>query len=216
MQHHAVDERHELSATLRAVGPTAATLCGDWTATELAAHLVLRERSIAELAGRLPVRQLHRHAERRLAEFVAREPYDRIVATLDRGPAWTDFPVATVWSLPPVRELVNLLEYVVHHEDVRRAVPGTPPRALAVARQRAVWQRLRASAPLTMRAVPVGVLLAWPGHSHIRTGRARVVTVSGDPIELALVAFGRQRVAQVDYDGSPEDVAAVAGARIAL
>ena len=41
-------------------------------------------------------------------------------------------------------------------------------------------------------------------------------TVTGDPVELALVAFGRQRVAHVDYDGTAEDVDVVRGARIAI
>ena len=35
-----------------------------------------------------------------------------------------------------------------------------------------------------------------------------MVTVTGEPLELALLAFGRQRVAQVDYDGAAEDVGA--------
>ncbi len=40
--------------------------------------------------------------------------------------------------------------------------------------------------------------------------------MTGDPVELALVAFGRQRVAHVDYDGTAEDVDVVRGARIAI
>ena len=37
-------ERAALVTTMRAVGPDAPTLCGDWTTRDLAAHLVLRER----------------------------------------------------------------------------------------------------------------------------------------------------------------------------
>jgi uncharacterized protein (TIGR03085 family) len=224
MHQHAIDERHELSSTLRAAGPDAPTLCGDWTTAVLAAHLALRERSVAEMAGRLPVAVLRRNAERELRDFAAREPYERVVDAIDQGPSWSDSigwaPVAALWSLPPVREAVNLLEYVIHHEDVRRAADGVAPRAMPVARQRAVWSRLRLGAPLTMRRVPVGVRLVWPGHGEVLTRRARhghpLVTVEGDPVELALVAFGRQRVAQVAYDGSPADVAIVRGATIAV
>ena len=43
-----------------------------------------------------------------------------------------------------------------------------------------------------------------------------MVTVTGDPVELALVAFGRQRVAQVVYDRDPTDVATVSGAKISI
>lgn len=216
MQRHALDERHELSATLRAAGPDAPTLCGDWTTAVLAAHLVRRERSLVEAAGRLPVRRLHDHSEQRLAEVAAREPYEHLVAEFEAGP-----PVPSPFALPPVREALNLLEYLVHHEDVRRAGPQVTPRELPEARERAVWSRLRLSAPLTMRGMRIGVRLVWPAHGEIRAGRphrtdGRLVAVNGDPAELALVAFGRQRVARVAYDGTPEDVSLVSGARIAI
>jgi uncharacterized protein (TIGR03085 family) len=220
MQHHAVDERQELSETLRAAGPDAPTLCGDWTTSVLAAHLVQRERSLAEAAGRLPVRRLRRRANQALSELASREPYERLVAAVQKGPSMSEsgrfVPLAALWSVPPFREAVNLLEYAIHHEDVRRAVPGATPRSLPEARQQAMWSRLRFSAPLTMRAVPIGVRLVWPGHGEIRTRRAPVVTVTGEPMELALVAAGRQRVADVAYDGPAAEVAAVSGARIAI
>ncbi|MDT4934484.1 MAG: hypothetical protein QOK11_2376 [Pseudonocardiales bacterium] len=215
MEHHALDERHELSQALRAAGPDAPTLCGEWTTAVLAAHLVQRERSLVEAAGRLPVGSLRRRADEALHELAERTPYDQLVAAVDSGP-----PFYSPWALAPLREAVNLLEYVVHHEDVRRGVPGTGPRAMPIARQRAIWSRLRLSAPFTMRAVPVGVRLLWPGHGEILTRRAKhgfpVVTVGSEPVELALVAFGRQRVAQVDYDGSAADVATVSGAKIRI
>jgi uncharacterized protein (TIGR03085 family) len=215
MEHHALDERHELSQALLDAGPDAPTLCGDWTAAVLAAHLVRRERSLVEAAGRLPVGSLRRRADEALHELAERSPYDRLVAEVDSGP-----PRYSPWAFAPLREAVNLLEYVVHHEDLRRAVPGTGPRAMPIARQRAIWARLRLSAPFTMRAVPVGVRLVWPGRGEILTRRAKhgfpVVAVQGEPVELALVAFGRQRVAQVDYDGAPVDVATVSGAKIRI
>jgi uncharacterized protein (TIGR03085 family) len=215
MEHHALDERHELSQALLNAGPDAPTLCGDWTAAVLAAHLVQRERSLVEAAGRLPVGSLRRRADDALHELAERTPYDQLVAEVDSGP-----PRYSPWAFAPLREAVNLLEYVIHHEDVRRAVPGAGPRAMPIARQRAIWARLRLSAPFTMRAVPVGVRLLWPGRGEILTRRAKhgfpVVAVQGEPVELALVAFGRQRVAQVDYDGSPVDVAKVSGAKIRI
>lgn len=188
-----------------------ATLCGDWTTSELTAHMVLRERSLVELGGRLPVPRLQQRAEQAIGAYVARHSYPELVNLLDAGP-----PAFSPWALPPLREAVNLLEYLIHHEDVRRAAGEISPRALSVARQRAAWQRLRMAAPMTMRAVPLGVRLVWPSHGEIRTRRAQPVTVTGDPVELALVAFGRQRVAQVSYDGSAVDVAVVSGARIAI
>lgn len=55
-------ERRALVATFREVGPQAPTLCEGWNTTDLAAHLVVRERrldataGIAFLSGRAAVR----------------------------------------------------------------------------------------------------------------------------------------------------------------
>lgn len=223
MAHFAVTERQALAETLRSVPPDAPTLCGDWTAAQLAAHLVLRERSIIELAGLLPVRAAQRKAQEELAAFAAR-PYSELVAAVESGPSWREVvgpvPVAWVWSLPPVREQANLLEYLIHNEDVRRAQAGWVARDLGDALQRAVWRRLPFSVRLTMRGVRLGVALHAPGYGEIRAGRGArhgvAVTVTGAPVELALFAFGRHAVAQVDYDGKPEDVEAVRGARMGI
>jgi hypothetical protein len=83
-----------------------------------------------------------------------------------------------------------------------------------------VWQRLPGLTRLTMRGAPVGVALHSPEHGGVRTGRAKrdgvAVTVTGAPLELALFAFGRQAVAQVDYDGAPQDVTALENARMGI
>ena len=71
-------------------------------------------------------------------------------------------------------------------------------------------------ARLTLRAVRVPVRLVWPDHGEVSVGRGdAAVTVTGPPEELALVAFGRQQVARVDYKGSAEAVEQVRGADIA-
>lgn len=224
MHQHALDERLALSETLRRVGPDSQTLCGDWTTSQLVAHLVLRERSVVEAAGRLPVASLRRRAATVVDELAAGVPFEELVATFERGPRWTEVqgpvPVAWLWALPPVREVANLLEYLVHHEDVRRAAPTWRARAVSVAVQAAAWQRLRLLAQVTLRSVPVGVELRWPGHEPIRTRAARrsgvAVEVIGDPIEVALFAFGRLAVAGVEYEGDDADIAAVQKADISL
>ena len=62
--------------------------------------------------------------------------------------------------------------------------------------------------------------LEWPGHGTIPVHRMRkgpaAVTVSGEPVELALLAFGRQGVAVLDYAGSDADVATVRDADISI
>ncbi len=224
MTQHAVAERHALSETLRRVGASAPTLCGEWSSAQLAAHLVLRERSVVELGGRLPVAALRRRAERVVTDLAAGTPYAELVDTVDRGPSWREVrgpvPVAWLWSLPPVAELANLLEYLVHHEDVRRAQPDWSPRALPMELQETVWQRLHLLARVTLRSVPVGLTLHWPSHGELATRRARrsgsAVTVTGEAVELALFAFGRADHAQLEWTGSPADVEAVRQADISL
>jgi uncharacterized protein (TIGR03085 family) len=224
MHRHAADERHALAETLRSAGPSAATLCGDWITAQLAAHLVMRERSVAEMAGRLPVRRLQEHAAQLIDDLATPERYPGLVDAVDRGPSWKDLagpvPIAWLWAFPPVSETANLLEYLVHHEDVRRAAPGWVPRSIPIDVQTVVWKRLQVIARLTLRSVPVGLALAWPSHGEFRTRLAArgapTVTVTGDAVELALFAFGRLAVAQVDYDGTPGDVEAVRNADISL
>lgn len=212
MPHHALDERQDLAATLRSTAASAPTLCGDWDAAHLAAHLALRERSLSEVAGRVPSRRLHAFAGRRLDAYLDRAGYPAVVDAFAAGP-----PRFSPFAVPALREAVNLLEYVVHHEDVRRAGPDVTPRVLPADRQMAVWQRLRTAARLTLRMARVPVRLEWPSHGTVTVGRAAdAVTVAGDPVELALVAFGRQRAAHVDYRGDEVSIQRLRTARIAL
>jgi uncharacterized protein (TIGR03085 family) len=209
---HAVDERGELVESLRAAGAGAPTLIPDWTTSQLAAHLVLRERSFAELAGRVPVSSFQDFAQRRLDRYAAEVPYEQIVQAFAAGP-----PRWSPLAVPRLREALNLLEYLVHHEDVRRAVRSWQPRELPDQRLRAIWSRLRVGARMTMRSVPLPVRLAWSGDDEVVIGRgAPRVTISGDPVELAMFAFGRQRVAQVRYRGDDNDIGTVREASISV
>jgi uncharacterized protein (TIGR03085 family) len=199
-------------------------LSGEWTAAQLAAHLVLRERSAVEALGRLPSKRMQQIAQRKIDELVAEQPYAQIVAAVESGPSWRDvrlpLPIAPIWALPVVREKANLIEYLVHHEDVRRAQPDWAPRELPAELVTEIWRRLPVSIRLTMRRVPLGVALAWPGHGEVRTPRAKRhgarVTVTGDPIELLLFTFGRRTAAQVRVDGSGEDVTTLTRAPVGL
>jgi len=224
MRHHALDERHALAKTLRRAGADAPTLCGDWRAAQLAAHLVLRERSLVELGGRLPVPRLQAAAERLISQVADEQPYERLVDLVDRGPSWRDvrwpLPTAPLWSAPAVREAANLAEYLIHHEDVRRAGDEWTPRTLPVDLQMAVWKRLPVMTRIAMRKVPVPVELAWPSHGSVRAGAKRpdaaAVRVTGDPVELVLFASGRLAHARVEFAGEPDDIALVRGAPIGL
>jgi hypothetical protein len=103
VQQHALTERLALSETLRAAGPGSPTLCGGWTTTELAAHLVARERSVVEGAGRIPLPRLQQAAGRVVSDLAARPPYAELVDAVGRGPSWQprDLPEAfhdAVWA----------------------------------------------------------------------------------------------------------------------
>jgi uncharacterized protein (TIGR03085 family) len=208
---HTIAERTALHDTLAEVGPEAPTLCTGWDTRMLLAHLIVRERSLVEQATRMRFPRAAHAAERALKDFAATHSYAAMLAAFDRGaPFWSPF------ALPPAREIANLLEYAIHHEDVRRVDPSARPRPLSLARQHAMFKRLRWFAHATMKDAPVPVELRWEAHS-IRVGRGsdRAV-VTGDPLELALFAYGRQPVAVVEYSGDPVAVAAIRGAKLGV
>lgn len=197
--------------TLTEAGPDAPTLCTGWDTRTLLAHMILRERSLVETATRLQLPRAGVAAERALHDFASTHSYAAMLAAFDRGaPLWS--PLA----LPPARELFNLLEYAVHHEDVRRVDPAAGPRPIPVSRQRAIFNRLKYFAHVTMRGASVPVELRWNDQS-IKVGRgSRRAVIIGDPMELALFAYGRQPVAVVEYAGDAAAVAAVKGDRLGI
>jgi uncharacterized protein (TIGR03085 family) len=212
---YARDERLALCALLDKVGPGEPTLCEGWTTLDLAAHLVLREHRPDTGLGLLwgPLAGHTRRVQRKLAE---RTPHPRLVETIRNGP-----PRLSMFGLPGMDERVNLVEYFVHHEDVRRAQPDWEPRELDKGLADALWQRL-GMARFLLRKAPVGVELArddksepepgGKGGSRVRiTAKARtpVVTVTGPPTELTMWALGRTAAARIRLDGSEADVKAL-------
>jgi uncharacterized protein (TIGR03085 family) len=214
---YARDERLTLCALLDQAGPREPTLCEGWATLDLAAHLVVRERRPDAGLGLLggPMAAHTRAVQRRLAQ---RTPYPRLVQMVRSGP-----PRLSLFGLPGADERANVVEYFVHHEDVRRAQPDWEPRKLDPGLTEVLWARLR-MARFVLRKAPVGVELvrddqpepAGPGRSRVRiTARARtpVVTVTGTPAELTMWALGRTTAARVRLDGSDAAVAALSGAR---
>jgi uncharacterized protein (TIGR03085 family) len=215
---YARDERLALCALLDKAGPREPTLCEGWATLDLAAHLVIREHRPDAGPGLLggPLAAHTRKVQRRAAERI---PYPRLVETIRTGP-----PRLSVFGLPGLDERLNLVEYFVHHEDVRRARPDWEPRELDRGLADALWQRL-GMARFLLRRAPVGVELARDDHpesgpgvrvgSRVRiTAKARtpVVTVTGPPAELTLWALGRTAAARVRLDGSEADVKALSAA----
>ncbi len=205
----AQDERRALCDLLAELGPDQPTLCTGWQTSDLAAHLVLRERRPDAGAGVLggPLAGYTRRVQGGLA---ARNSFARLIELIRTGP-----PRVSLFGLPGADDRLNLVEYFVHHEDVLRAQPGWQPRKTGPDLADVLWDRL-SLARFMLRKAPVGVELvradADTGRGRVRiTAKARtpVVTVTGDPAELTLWTMGRVGVADVHMDGADADVAAL-------
>lgn len=196
------NERLALAEMFRTVEPSAATLCTGWTTRHLLAHLVQRENhplaNIADQISRRPPGE-----EKHLAALADTAQSDSGYQALihrfaDGPPRWSPMN----WA----GEQLNLLEFVIHHEDVRRGgSTAPPPRNLPVEERRLIFQRLPLLARLAYRKAPVGIVLAGPaGNRHIIKKNTRQVELQGDSVELALYVSGRQRAASVELHGSSE------------
>ena len=81
------------------------------------------------------------------------------------------------------------------------------------------WQttRLETVARLSGRRSPVGLVLRRPnGQTVVAHKGTPVVTVSGEPSELLLFAYGRQQVARVELEGDEDAVSRVREANLGL
>lgn len=194
----ASDSRAALADALLDVGPDAPTLCEGWNARDLAAHLVVRERRPDSMVG-VVVPPLAGWTERVRREAAAR-PFTELVEEVRTGPpAWSPF------ALPGLRDAANTGEFVVHLEDVRRAVPDWRPRELSEADRSVLWRIVSRQGPMLYRHSPVGVVLVVPDGPRRRVRRGDVsVAVTGQPEELLLHAFGRTGHALVEVTG-PDD-----------
>jgi uncharacterized protein (TIGR03085 family) len=201
---YAREERLALCALLDETGPDAPTLCAGWTTGDLAAHLVLRERRPVAAAGVLggPLAGHTAKVQRRIR---GRNSFSALVQAIRTGP-----PRFSMMAIPGMDERANTVEYFVHHEDIRRAVPGWEPRELSPGESDALWRRLR-MARMLLRKSPVGVELARDDKDpdtvdgdifRITAKNATpVVTVIGPPAELTMWALGRTTAASVRFDG---------------
>ncbi|MER5405121.1 TIGR03085 family metal-binding protein [Streptomyces sp. NPDC002769] len=201
MSTHAKRERLLLADLLETAGPNAPTLCEGWNTRDLAAHVVVRERR-ADAAGGLLIKQLAPRLERVQAEF-AEKPYEELIQLIRTGP-----PRLSPFSLKQIDEASNTVEFYVHTEDVRRAQPGWAPRELDPVFQDALWSRLERTARLAGRGAPTGLVLRRPdGQTAVAHKGTPVVTVTGEPSELLMFAFGRQKAADVELDGDKDAIA---------
>jgi uncharacterized protein (TIGR03085 family) len=204
------EERQRLADLLLTVGPDQPTLCAGWTTRDLAAHLVVRERRPDAAAGVI-LPPLREHGER-IRRATAARPFPEIVDDVRNPPWWS--PV----SNPLLDELTNTVEFFVHHEDVRRGVPGWQPRELTEEHGRAIWRAVQFTGKMALRRVrmPVRIREANGYGQFTAGGESAQVTVVAPAGELALFLSGRQRAARAEVEGPVEQVERLRTANLAV
>lgn len=198
MSNLARTERLRLVDAARRAGEDAPTLCEGWTTRDLATHLVIRERHpVAALGIFMPKFDGKREEQE---QAYASMPYARLLGLVASPPRWTP------GRWPGVEAVMNTAEYIVHHEDIRRAEIEWIPRRLSLPENRAVWAACR-TALLPFAAKAEGrVEIASPGFGQRSagrqtggsTGKASGITITGEPVEILLYLMGRERHALVD------------------
>lgn len=210
----AAAERAELCELFTAVGEHAPTLCGEWDAGDLAAHLVIRETRPDALAG-LVFPPLHGYTAKLEKALRETQPFAALVERIRTGPpAWSPL------GLPGVRDRGNLHEYFIHHEDVRRARPGWHVRDLPPETRDGLWRLVRLMAPMLVRGVKATRITLRTADGGERTlGRAdspHQVELTGEPGELLIYLSGRRGSAEVKITGSPAGQARLAAAPLGM
>lgn len=149
-------EREDLTADFRAADPDAPTLCAGWTVRHLCAHLVQRQRMVLrnvwdQVTTRSPGHE--RIMSRLVEDAETPEGYAALVESFAKGPSRHSL-------MGRFDEALNLVEYVVHREDLRRGSGPVPPRVLPEAELAEIWRRARPILKRAYRKSPVGVVLA--------------------------------------------------------
>jgi uncharacterized protein (TIGR03085 family) len=210
MPRYARIERHALADALLAAGPDAPTLCDGWTARDLAAHVVVRDRR-PDAAPGIMFKPLAGWTERVRDRVRDAHPYPDLVAMVRNGPRLSPM------NLPVLDEMTNTVEFFVHAEDARRGRPGWEPRSLDAGLAEGLWRRLPPLARLNLRRIPDTVRIEAPGRGAFTVGDGEPsVTATGDPGELLLFFMGRQSASRVDISGDTAAVTRLAGATFGI
>ena len=204
-------ERDQLCDEFLVVGPDAPTLCEGWTTSHLATHLVVRDGRPDLIVG--PMLPIVGSYAKNAVRAIRKQPWPDLVEAVREGP-----PIYSPTALGPIDELVNLIEFFIHHEDVRRAAPQWEPRELPRAEEQAIWTALTRASRLMFRRSRVGVELVSPYGRN----RAKPVTPQGDvaldglPSELVLAAYGRRAHARIEEVGSADAISALWASKLGL
>jgi uncharacterized protein (TIGR03085 family) len=192
---------------LRSLGPAADVLPTGWVTADLAAHLYVRERRPDAALGVVLPGPAAAYTSRVMASVLRVSGYDQVVDVLAAGPPG---------PLRLVDEQLNLMEFFVHVEDVRRP-QGCDPRFLPVSMERALFARLRMLLRLSLlrvRGIQVDLVAAHGERASFGSGPT--AQLRGPVGELALWVFDRKAAADVGLSGSPAAVARLDRARLSV
>jgi uncharacterized protein (TIGR03085 family) len=201
-------ERHQLCDLALELGPSAPTLCGDWDVKELLAHLVVRERSPLGAPGILVPRLEH------LTDRAMHKAARRDLATLVRQLR----AARSLLAVPVVDQLVNTLEFFVHHEDIRRAQHGWTPRALDDRTNDVLWRAITVGGRALVRpaGVPVSIRRADSRDTSVLRRGSDPVVVTGPVGELVMFLYGRRQTAGLEFAGPETSVRRLRNASLGL
>jgi uncharacterized protein (TIGR03085 family) len=190
-------ERAVLVELFRTLGPDADVLCEGWTTADLAAHLYVRERRPDAAPGAVLPGPAASYTARVMASVLRVNGFDNVVDILAAGPPRL---------LRPLDEQMNLVEFFIHVEDVRRA-QGDQPRSLPPEMERALFARLRVLLRMSLlRLRDVEVEVVTEHGERASYGHGPGVELRGPVGDVALWVFGRKAAAAVDLSGDPESI----------
>jgi uncharacterized protein (TIGR03085 family) len=202
-------EREQLCDLALELGSTAPTLCGEWRVQELVAHLLVRERSLIGAPGIVikPLSGLH---DRETARVARSAELPTLVAKLRSARSFL--------GIPGIDQLVNTLEFFVHHEDIRRAQPDWQPRQLDDRSSGVLWKAIGVSGKGLVRpaGVPVTIRNAATGQTTVLRGGSSPVTLTGEVAELVMFLYGRSQTRDLQFEGPEDSVARLKAARLGV
>ena len=207
-------ERAALCETLAEVGPDAPTLCDEWAASDIAAHIVVSERyGGVPMVIAYPLRRVLTTRTRERAMTKLRAVGERQIRALKpRGWDWLMKRLKAgpprLHGLPSIAP-IRLIEEWIHHEDIRRA-NAMPVRQPSAQLREALWQAGVLLTQLTEFAEGrEGLEVRLPDGRTTRLGNETHVRVEGEPGEVLMFLSGRTSAAHVDVEGDEPAVRAL-------
>jgi uncharacterized protein (TIGR03085 family) len=200
-------ERGAVVESLTAAGPLAPTACGDWTALDLAAHLVSEERlgGVLTFVGRsLAVRGISPAARPEAVEsFIRRErrhSFETLIDRLRRPTPWL--------LLRPQIAPVALFEFWTHHDDLTGPNGLVHPAPVTLAEVVPFLMRYQ------VKQLPAGVRVTVrtsDGNHSCSVGPKSdaEVILEGTSPDLVRWLSGRRPLGQIDATGPDAHVRAV-------